>query len=169
MLRYDHKSAISNVQTRCIILFVLSPRARVHGVTIKSGWLALRVSVSEEGTFNLIKKFKQVNNSFLQTLRNQVMDYSNAISNLYKSLRSDIISVILNWLYTFRFWTYFLFLFVFFSVVREMIPETCSVVEDESLTEQNLQVFISPRIKLIEMKSGILHWTSPKPFGFQWN
>lgn len=50
-----------------------------------------------------------------------------------------------------------------------MIPETCSVVEDESLTEQNLQVFISPRIKLIEMKSGILHWTSPKPFGFQWN
>ena len=113
MLRYDHKSAISNVQTRCIILFVLSSRARVHGVTIKSGWLALRVSVSEEGTFNLIKKFKQVNNSFLQTLRNQVMDYSNAISNLYKSLRSDIISVILNWLYTFRFWTYFLFLFVF--------------------------------------------------------
>lgn len=36
-----------------------------------------------------------------------------------------------------------------------MIPETCSVVEDESLTERNLQVFISPRIKLIEMKSGI--------------
>lgn len=36
------------------------------------------------------------------------MDYGNAISNLYKSLRSDIISVILNWLYTFRFWTYFL-------------------------------------------------------------
>ena len=50
-----------------------------------------------------------------------------------------------------------------------MIPETCRVVEDESLTEQNLQVFISPRIKLIEMKSGILHWASPKPFGFQWN
>lgn len=114
MLRYDHKSAISNVQTRCIILFALSYTfKRVHSVTIKSGWLALRVSVSEEGTFNLIKKFKQVNNSFLQTLRNQVMDYSNAISNLYKSLRSDIISVILNWLYTFRFWTYFLFLFVF--------------------------------------------------------
>lgn len=38
-----------------------------------------------------------------------------------------------------------------------MIRETCSVAEDESLTEQNLQVFISPRIKLIEMKSGILH------------
>lgn len=158
MLRYGHTSAISNVQTRCIILFVSSYTfKRVHSVTIKSGWLALRVSVSEEGTFNLIKKFKQVNNSFLQTLRNQVMDYSNAISNLYKSLRSDIISVILNWLYTFRFWTYFLFL------------KTCSVVEDESLTERNLQVFISPRIKLIEMKSGILHWTSPKPFGFQWN
>ena len=169
MLRYGHTSAISNVQTRCIILFVLCYTfKRVHSVTIKSGWLALRVSVSEEGTFNLIKKFKQVNNSFLQTLRNQVMDYSNAISNLYKSLRSDIISVILNWLYTFRFWTYFLFLF-FFSVVREMIPKTCSIVEDESLTERNLQVFISPRIKLIEMKSGILHWTSPKPFGFQWN
>ena len=114
MLRYGHTSAISNVQTRCIILFVSSYTfKRVHSVTIKSGWLALRVSVSEEGTFNLIKKFKQVNNSFLQTLRNQVMDYSNAISNLYKSLRSDIISVILNWLYTFRFWTYFLFLFVF--------------------------------------------------------
>ena len=30
--------------------------------------MALRVSVSEEGTFNLIKKFKQVNNSYLQTL-----------------------------------------------------------------------------------------------------
>lgn len=31
-----------------------------------------------------------------------------------------------------------------------MIPKTCSVVEDESLTERNLQVFISPRIKLME-------------------
>lgn len=41
------------------------------------------------------------------------MDYSNAISNLYKSLRSDIISVVLNWLFTFRFWTYF-FSFLFF-------------------------------------------------------
>lgn len=46
------------------------------------------------------------------------MDYSNAISNLYKSLRSDIISVILNWLYTFRFWTYFLFLFFFLGRSR---------------------------------------------------